>query len=159
MAYFGGGLAKKGLGYFARYVPWFKVERYLLVLKSHEFQQFMFSEVKPTPILLPINILEDFTKPLEAESSVTSCLQDILIQHHKTSYNIGQHHTTSYNIFIDIIDIIDIIVIIDIIDKPQDRPEHGETELWAVQFHELRLQLFFLDTDVSRASGLWTWAW
>jgi len=32
-------LAKKGLGYFARYV-------------------------KPTPILLPINILEDFTKPL-----------------------------------------------------------------------------------------------
>ncbi|CAJ1387049.1 unnamed protein product [Effrenium voratum] len=39
LAYFGGGLAKKGLGYFARYV-------------------------KPTPILLPINILEDFTKPL-----------------------------------------------------------------------------------------------
>eukprot|EP00931_Biecheleriopsis_adriatica_P029898 TRINITY_DN1767_c0_g1_i4.p2 TRINITY_DN1767_c0_g1~~TRINITY_DN1767_c0_g1_i4.p2 ORF type:complete len:304 (-),score=93.51 TRINITY_DN1767_c0_g1_i4:162-1028(-) len=39
VAYFGGGLAKKGLGYFARYV-------------------------KPTPILLPINILEDFTKPL-----------------------------------------------------------------------------------------------
>mmetsp|Transcript_34021 Transcript_34021/g.62258 ORF Transcript_34021/g.62258 Transcript_34021/m.62258 type:complete len:295 (-) Transcript_34021:63-947(-) len=39
IAYFGGGLAKKGLGYFARYV-------------------------KPTPILLPINILEDFTKPL-----------------------------------------------------------------------------------------------
>ncbi|CAE7899770.1 atpI, partial [Symbiodinium sp. KB8] len=37
LAYFGGGLAKKGLGYFARYV-------------------------KPTPILLPINILEDFTK-------------------------------------------------------------------------------------------------
>merc|ERR1712107_464326 len=36
---FGGGLFKKGLGYFARYV-------------------------KPTPILLPINILEDFTKPL-----------------------------------------------------------------------------------------------
>ena len=97
----------------------------------------MFSEVKPTPILLPINILEDFTKPLEAESSVTSCLQDILIQHHKTSDNIY----------------------IDIIDKPQDRLEHGETELWAVQFHELRLQLFFLDTDVSRASGLWTWAW
>ena len=88
LAYFGGGLAKKGLGYFARYVPWFKVERYLLVLKSHEFQQFMFSEVKPTPILLPINILEDFTKPLEAESRVTSCLQDILIQHHKTSDNI-----------------------------------------------------------------------
>lgn len=39
LAYFGGGLFKKGLGYFARYV-------------------------KPTPILLPINILEDFTKPL-----------------------------------------------------------------------------------------------
>merc|ERR1712125_7784 len=39
VAYFGGGLAKKGLGYFARYV-------------------------KPTPILLPINILEDFPKPL-----------------------------------------------------------------------------------------------
>lgn len=39
VAYFGGGLTKKGLGYFARYV-------------------------KPTPILLPINILEDFTKPL-----------------------------------------------------------------------------------------------
>eukprot|EP00440_Ansanella_granifera_P006448 gb/GFBE01006993.1/.p1 GENE.gb/GFBE01006993.1/~~gb/GFBE01006993.1/.p1 ORF type:complete len:291 (+),score=73.14 gb/GFBE01006993.1/:1-873(+) len=39
IAYFGGGLTKKGLGYFARYV-------------------------KPTPILLPINILEDFTKPL-----------------------------------------------------------------------------------------------
>lgn len=39
MAYFGGGLALKGLGYFARYV-------------------------KPTPILLPINVLEDFTKPL-----------------------------------------------------------------------------------------------
>lgn len=39
LAYFGGGLFRKGLGYFARYV-------------------------KPTPILLPINILEDFTKPL-----------------------------------------------------------------------------------------------
>merc|ERR1711901_293 len=39
VAYFGGGLFEKGLGYFARYV-------------------------KPTPILLPINILEDFTKPL-----------------------------------------------------------------------------------------------
>jgi F-type H+-transporting ATPase subunit a len=39
MAYFGGGLVKKGLGYFGRYV-------------------------RPTPILLPINILEDFTKPL-----------------------------------------------------------------------------------------------
>eukprot|EP00929_Paragymnodinium_shiwhaense_P032853 TRINITY_DN1814_c0_g3_i1.p1 TRINITY_DN1814_c0_g3~~TRINITY_DN1814_c0_g3_i1.p1 ORF type:complete len:313 (+),score=72.04 TRINITY_DN1814_c0_g3_i1:60-941(+) len=39
VAYFGGGLVKKGLGYFARYV-------------------------KPTPILLPINVLEDFTKPL-----------------------------------------------------------------------------------------------
>mmetsp|Transcript_54758 Transcript_54758/g.141255 ORF Transcript_54758/g.141255 Transcript_54758/m.141255 type:complete len:297 (+) Transcript_54758:52-942(+) len=39
VAYFGGGLFHKGLGYFARYV-------------------------KPTPILLPINILEDFTKPL-----------------------------------------------------------------------------------------------
>jgi len=39
LAYFGGGLFRKGLGYFARYV-------------------------KPTPILLPINIFEDFTKPL-----------------------------------------------------------------------------------------------
>eukprot|EP00929_Paragymnodinium_shiwhaense_P019957 TRINITY_DN1343_c0_g3_i1.p1 TRINITY_DN1343_c0_g3~~TRINITY_DN1343_c0_g3_i1.p1 ORF type:complete len:295 (-),score=73.99 TRINITY_DN1343_c0_g3_i1:233-1117(-) len=39
VAYFGGGLVKKGIGYFARYV-------------------------KPTPILLPINVLEDFTKPL-----------------------------------------------------------------------------------------------
>jgi F-type H+-transporting ATPase subunit a len=38
-AYFFAGLSKKGLGYFARYV-------------------------EPTPILLPINILEDFTKPL-----------------------------------------------------------------------------------------------
>jgi F-type H+-transporting ATPase subunit a len=37
--YFFGGLRKKGLGYFKRYV-------------------------RPTPILLPINILEDFTKPL-----------------------------------------------------------------------------------------------
>jgi F-type H+-transporting ATPase subunit a len=37
--YFSGGLRKKGLGYFKRYV-------------------------QPTPILLPINILEDFTKPL-----------------------------------------------------------------------------------------------
>jgi F-type H+-transporting ATPase subunit a len=39
LAYIGGGLVKKGLGYFGRYV-------------------------RPTPILLPINILEDFTKPL-----------------------------------------------------------------------------------------------
>ena len=38
LAYFGGGLAKKGLGYFARYVPRLKVERYLLVLKSRDFQ-------------------------------------------------------------------------------------------------------------------------
>jgi F-type H+-transporting ATPase subunit a len=38
-AYFFAGLSKKGLGYFARYI-------------------------EPTPILLPINILEDFTKPL-----------------------------------------------------------------------------------------------
>ncbi|MCA1904684.1 MAG: F0F1 ATP synthase subunit A [Cyanobacteria bacterium M5B4] len=37
--YFWAGISKKGLGYFARYV-------------------------QPTPILLPINILEDFTKPL-----------------------------------------------------------------------------------------------
>jgi len=37
--YFGGGIRKKGLGYFKRYV-------------------------QPTPILLPINVLEDFTKPL-----------------------------------------------------------------------------------------------
>lgn len=38
-AYFYAGLRKNGLGYFLRYV-------------------------EPTPILLPINILEDFTKPL-----------------------------------------------------------------------------------------------
>ena len=38
-AYFYAGLQKKGLGYFKRYL-------------------------QPTPILLPINILEDFTKPL-----------------------------------------------------------------------------------------------
>nr|YP_009994333.1 ATP synthase CF0 subunit IV [Cuscuta nitida]QNP08430.1 ATP synthase CF0 subunit IV [Cuscuta nitida] len=38
-AYFYAGLSKKGLGYFSKYI-------------------------KPTPILLPINILEDFTKPL-----------------------------------------------------------------------------------------------
>jgi F-type H+-transporting ATPase subunit a len=37
--YFYGGLKQKGLGYFKRYIS-------------------------PTPILLPINILEDFTKPL-----------------------------------------------------------------------------------------------
>jgi F-type H+-transporting ATPase subunit a len=39
VAYFYGGLSKKGLGYFKRYVA-------------------------PTPIRLPINVLEDFTKPL-----------------------------------------------------------------------------------------------
>jgi len=39
IAYFYAGLSKNGLGYFSRYV-------------------------EPTPILLPINILEDFTKPL-----------------------------------------------------------------------------------------------
>merc|ERR1711943_122116 len=39
LAYFDAGLSKKGLGYFVRYI-------------------------EPTPILLPINILEDFTKPL-----------------------------------------------------------------------------------------------
>jgi F-type H+-transporting ATPase subunit a len=39
LAYFYAGLAKKGLGYFQKYI-------------------------QPTPILLPINILEDFTKPL-----------------------------------------------------------------------------------------------
>nr|YP_009994395.1 ATP synthase CF0 subunit IV [Cuscuta africana]QNP08493.1 ATP synthase CF0 subunit IV [Cuscuta africana] len=38
-AYFYAGFSKKGLGYFSKYI-------------------------KPTPILLPINILEDFTKPL-----------------------------------------------------------------------------------------------
>nr|YP_010760073.1 ATP synthase CF0 subunit IV [Cuscuta indecora]WEY30011.1 ATP synthase CF0 subunit IV [Cuscuta indecora] len=38
-AYFYAGLSKKGIGYFNKYI-------------------------KPTPILLPINILEDFTKPL-----------------------------------------------------------------------------------------------
>jgi F-type H+-transporting ATPase subunit a len=39
IAYFYAGLTKKGLGYFSKYI-------------------------QPTPILLPINILEDFTKPL-----------------------------------------------------------------------------------------------
>jgi len=39
LAYFYAGFSKKGLGYFAKYI-------------------------QPTPILLPINILEDFTKPL-----------------------------------------------------------------------------------------------
>ena len=39
LSYFYAGLSKKGLGYFSKYV-------------------------NPTPILLPINILEDFTKPL-----------------------------------------------------------------------------------------------
>jgi len=39
LSYFYAGLSKKGIGYFSRYVS-------------------------PTPILLPINILEDFTKPL-----------------------------------------------------------------------------------------------
>ncbi len=39
LAYFYAGLAKNGIGYFARYI-------------------------EPTPVLLPINILEDFTKPL-----------------------------------------------------------------------------------------------
>ncbi|KAI3673165.1 hypothetical protein L6452_39281 [Arctium lappa] len=39
VAYFYAGLSKKGLGYFGKYI-------------------------QPTPILLPINILEDFTKPL-----------------------------------------------------------------------------------------------
>ena len=39
ISYFYGGLKKKGLGFFARYIS-------------------------PTPIFLPINILEDFTKPL-----------------------------------------------------------------------------------------------
>nr|WDA99585.1 ATP synthase CF0 A subunit [Galdieria sulphuraria] len=39
LAYFYAGISKKGLRYFSRYI-------------------------KPTPILLPINILEDFTKPL-----------------------------------------------------------------------------------------------
>ena len=39
LAYFYAGFSKKGIGYFKRYI-------------------------QPTPILLPINILEDFTKPL-----------------------------------------------------------------------------------------------
>jgi F-type H+-transporting ATPase subunit a len=39
LSYFYGGISKKGLNYFGRYV-------------------------QPTPILLPINVLEDFTKPL-----------------------------------------------------------------------------------------------
>lgn len=39
IAYFSAGLRKKGLGYFAKYI-------------------------EPTPILFPINVLEDFAKPL-----------------------------------------------------------------------------------------------
>nr|YP_010619658.1 ATP synthase CF0 subunit IV [Tayloriella tenebrosa]WAX03671.1 ATP synthase CF0 subunit IV [Tayloriella tenebrosa] len=39
LAYFYAGLTKNGLGYFLRYI-------------------------EPTPVLLPINVLEDFTKPL-----------------------------------------------------------------------------------------------
>jgi F-type H+-transporting ATPase subunit a len=39
VAYFYAGIGKRGLGYFSKYV-------------------------QPTPILLPINVLEDFTKPL-----------------------------------------------------------------------------------------------
>ena len=39
LSYFYAGLSKNGLGYFARYI-------------------------EPTPVLLPINVLEDFTKPL-----------------------------------------------------------------------------------------------
>ena len=39
LSYFYAGLSKNGIGYFARYI-------------------------EPTPVLLPINILEDFTKPL-----------------------------------------------------------------------------------------------
>ena len=39
LSYFYGGISKKGINYFGKYV-------------------------QPTPILLPINILEDFTKPL-----------------------------------------------------------------------------------------------
>ena len=39
IAYFYAGLSKNGLGYFGKYI-------------------------QPTPILIPINILEDFTKPL-----------------------------------------------------------------------------------------------
>nr|YP_009399504.1 ATP synthase CF0 subunit IV [Dictyomenia sonderi]ARW69110.1 ATP synthase CF0 subunit IV [Dictyomenia sonderi] len=39
LAYFYAGLSKNGLGYFLRYI-------------------------EPTPVLLPINVLEDFTKPL-----------------------------------------------------------------------------------------------
>ncbi|CAN6445165.1 unnamed protein product [Victoria cruziana] len=39
VAYFYAGLTKKGLGYFGKYI-------------------------QPTPIVLPINVLEDFTKPL-----------------------------------------------------------------------------------------------
>lgn len=39
LAYFYAGISKNGLGYFLRYI-------------------------EPTPVLLPINILEDFTKPL-----------------------------------------------------------------------------------------------
>nr|YP_010386009.1 ATP synthase CF0 A subunit [Pterothamnion plumula]UPO65079.1 ATP synthase CF0 A subunit [Pterothamnion plumula] len=39
LAYFYAGLSKNGIGYFSRYI-------------------------EPTPVLLPINILEDFTKPL-----------------------------------------------------------------------------------------------
>jgi F-type H+-transporting ATPase subunit a len=45
LAYFYAGLSKKGLGYFKRYI-------------------------QPIPLLLPINILEDFTKPLSLFGNV-----------------------------------------------------------------------------------------
>merc|ERR1712187_583603 len=48
IAYFGGGLVKKGLGYFARYV-------------------------KPTPILLPINILGLHQAPQPELPAVRQC--------------------------------------------------------------------------------------
>jgi F-type H+-transporting ATPase subunit a len=56
MAYFYAGLRKNGISYFSRYI-------------------------QPTPILLPINILEDFTKPLSDELvvSVFTLLVPILI--------------------------------------------------------------------------------
>ncbi|XP_057841843.1 ATP synthase subunit a, chloroplastic-like, partial [Cryptomeria japonica] len=52
VAYFYAGFTKRGLGYFGKYI-------------------------QPTPILLPINILEDFTKPLS--STFGNILADELV--------------------------------------------------------------------------------
>ncbi|CAN6440747.1 unnamed protein product [Victoria cruziana] len=57
VAYFYAGLTKKGLGYFGKYI-------------------------QPTPILLPINVLEDFTKPLSLIVVVLVSLVPLVIPIH-----------------------------------------------------------------------------